>query len=130
MELKLLQKDVGNILGVTEDSITNWEANRSTPQIKFFPHIIKFLGYLPFENDITTLSGKLKAYRYMNGLSHKQMGKILEVNASTIGAWEKGEQAPKPKILGKLELSLKMKDTPALSDFLTNGLAVPPLRTH
>jgi len=28
MELKLLQKDVARILGVTEDSITNWEKNR------------------------------------------------------------------------------------------------------
>lgn len=69
MDLKLLQKDVAKICGVTEDCITNWEKNRNTPQIQFFPRIIDFLGYMPFEVDLTTLSGKLKAHSYINGLS-------------------------------------------------------------
>lgn len=42
IELKLLQKDVSKFLGVTEDSITNWEKNRSVPQIHFLPGIINF----------------------------------------------------------------------------------------
>jgi DNA-binding transcriptional regulator YiaG len=36
MELKLLQKDVARICGVTEDCITNWGKNRSISQIHFF----------------------------------------------------------------------------------------------
>jgi predicted transcriptional regulator len=36
MELKLLQKDVARICGVTEDCITNWGKNTSIPQIHFF----------------------------------------------------------------------------------------------
>jgi DNA-binding XRE family transcriptional regulator len=42
MELKLPQKDVAKICGVTEDCITNWEKNRCEPQVQFFPHIVKF----------------------------------------------------------------------------------------
>jgi len=34
IELKLLQKDVAKIIGVSEDTITFWENNRATPQAK------------------------------------------------------------------------------------------------
>jgi len=57
MELKLLQREVASICGVTEDCITNWKKNRNTPQIQCFPNIINFLGYMPFYVDLTTLSG-------------------------------------------------------------------------
>lgn len=110
IELKLHQKDVAKICGVTEDSITNWEKNRSKPKIQFLPHIIKFLGYAPFEVDMTTYQGKLKAYRYKNGLTHAQIGKIFDFNASTIGAWENGKHAPMKNELKKLQQLLKMHD--------------------
>lgn len=82
MDLKLIQKDVAKILGVTEDSITNWENNSSEPQVNYFPQIIDFLGYFPFDFDPSTLAGKLKEYRYRNGLSQKQLGKVIEVDGA------------------------------------------------
>lgn len=69
MDSKLLQKDLAKRLGATEDGITNWKKNRSVPQILFMPSIIGFLGYLPFCFDLTTLSGKLKAYRHVKEMS-------------------------------------------------------------
>ncbi|MFF5383385.1 helix-turn-helix domain-containing protein [Pedobacter suwonensis] len=107
MELKLFQKDVARICGVTEDCIANWEKNRSIPQIQFFPHIIRFLGYLPFEVDLTTLSGKLKAHRHIYGLSQKQLGKTLGVDGSTICSWELGENKPNKEVFEKLEAIFK-----------------------
>jgi len=104
MELKLLQKDVAKFLGVTEDSITNWEKNRSVPQIHFFPGIINFLGYLPFEIDLTTFSGKLKAFRQINGFSQKQLGEIFEVDGATVCSWELGENQPHKRMVAKLDL--------------------------
>ena len=47
IDLRMLQKDVANVIGVSEDCITNWENNRTIPQIQFMPKIIKFLGYNP-----------------------------------------------------------------------------------
>jgi len=67
MDLKLLQSDVARIIKVSEDCITYWENNRSIPQINYYPQIIEFLGYCPFEIDETILSGRLKAYRWRNG---------------------------------------------------------------
>jgi len=106
MELKLLQKDVAKICGVTGDCIANWEKNRSMPQIQHFPHIIHFLGYLPFDIDITTLPGRLKAYRQISGLSQKQLVKILDVDGATICSWEKAENSPQKKMLLKMEMLL------------------------
>jgi DNA-binding XRE family transcriptional regulator len=107
IDLKLLQKDVAKICGVTEDCITNWENNRSIPQIQYFPHIIKFLGYLPFEVNLATFSGKLKAYRHINGLSQKQLGQLVGVDSGTVCSWELGDNQPHKKTLTKLETMFK-----------------------
>ena len=45
MDRELLQKDVANIIGVSEDTITFWERNRHQPMKKYLPRIMKFLGY-------------------------------------------------------------------------------------
>lgn len=103
MELKLFQRQVAEMLGTDEASVYNWEVNSSVPQIRFFPSIISFLGYDPFEVDTSTFAGKLKAYRYNNGLSFKELGKILNVEASATRAWESGENQPQKRILRKLE---------------------------
>jgi DNA-binding XRE family transcriptional regulator len=106
MEMKLFQKEVAVICGVTEDSITNWEKNRSIPQIKFFPSIISFLGYIPFVVDLTTFSGKLIAYRKTNGLSQNQLGKLLGVDGATVCSWELGENQPHGTMILKLNAIL------------------------
>ena len=102
MDSKLLQKDVAKIFGVTEDCITNWEKNRSIPQIQFMPSITQFLGYLPFSFDLTTLSGKLKAYRHVKGISQKKLGTMLNVDGATICSWEQGESQPYQRTLNKI----------------------------
>lgn len=107
MELRLLQCDLADILRVSEDCITNWENNKSIPQINYYPGIQLFLGYSPLTFDESNFGGKLKAYRWKNGLSHKRLGKILGVNSTTIGAWEAGESVPKKENLEQLELLLK-----------------------
>lgn len=89
-----MQKEVAKLIGVSEDCITYWENGRSEPQIQFMPYIIEFLGYIPIEVDTSTAGGKIKAYRIMHGLSHKKMGKLFEVDATTIGAWEAEKYKP------------------------------------
>ena len=97
MDLGLLQEDVAKELEVTTNCITNWENNRSKPQIQFFPTIIKFLGIYPFIKNLTTLGGQIEHYRNCHGLSHKKFGKLLKVDASTIGSWESNKHTPQVK---------------------------------
>ncbi|MBB1644561.1 hypothetical protein A9970_11400 [Sphingobacterium sp. UME9] len=101
MEQKLFQKDVGAIFNVSEACITNWENNKNEPQIQYYPLIFGFLGYCPFELDISTLTGRIKAYRYLNGFSQKRLAKMVDVDPSTILAWEngKGRVSDKLKVL-------------------------------
>jgi len=107
MEVKLLQREVASIIGVTEDCITLWEKNHSVPQIKHFPKIIDFLGYNPLEIDESTFGGRLKFYRIKNGFSNKKLGQILNVNGSTILAWEGHRSVPKQEHLKNIEKLLK-----------------------
>lgn len=102
MDLKLLQTDVAKMLNVTPDCITYWENNRTQPQVSYFPRIIEFLELFPFEFDASTLIGKLKAYRYRNGLSHRRLGEILNVDTITIRGWESGKRKPLKGMLAKL----------------------------
>lgn len=105
-QLRIMQKEVALQIGVSEDCITNWENERSIPQIQFFPKIVQFLGYNPFEIGNQTLGEKIKAYRLKNGLSHRKLGKIFEVDASTIGAWESGQSVPRITAYKKLKTLL------------------------
>lgn len=103
LELRLLQKEVADILGTEENAIYRWETNRNDPDMRYMPAIIKFLGYLPIEINASTVGGKLKAYRYSKGLSQEQMGILLGINESTVFHYEKGQHKPQPSILLKLK---------------------------
>lgn len=91
MEQRLLQTDVARLLNVTPDCITYWENNRSEPQVQYFPRIIEFLGYFPFELDTSKFEGRIKAYRYINGLSQKRFAKMMNVDPATVTRWEEGK---------------------------------------
>ena len=103
IELGLLQKDVANVIGVCEVSITLWENNRNEPSIIYCPKIIQFLGYVPFEVDTSTLGGQIKLYRYVHGLSQEELAIKLKVNESTIFHYEKNKHKPSSKTLKKIK---------------------------
>jgi transcriptional regulator with XRE-family HTH domain len=47
LDLKLLQMQVAEQIGVDEATVTNWERNATIPALRFIPAIIQFLGYDP-----------------------------------------------------------------------------------
>src|ERR1019366_2491352 len=103
LELGLLQIDVSKIIGVCEDSITLWENNRNGPSITYYPKIIQFLGYIPFEVDDSTLGGQIKLYRYLHGLSQEELARVLDINESTVFHYENNKHEPSPKPLRKFK---------------------------
>jgi DNA-binding XRE family transcriptional regulator len=44
IDLGLLQRVVGQRIGVSALTITNWEKNHTSPNLKFMPEVIAFLG--------------------------------------------------------------------------------------
>jgi transcriptional regulator with XRE-family HTH domain len=103
LDLHLLQKDVAKQLAVTTDCIHLWEKGNSIPQIKHAPKIIEFLGFNPYVVKGKSLGARVKNYRLANGLSHKELGKILGMDGGTISRWETGVFIPGSDIQNRLE---------------------------
>jgi transcriptional regulator with XRE-family HTH domain len=106
LDLNLLQKDVAKIIGVSEDTITYWENGRATPQVHLYPKVTRFLGYFPLEVDTLTLGGKIKKYRFLNGINQEELAQKLKVNESTVFHYENGKHKPCPKMLKKFNIYL------------------------
>lgn len=106
MDRYLLQADVAAMLHVTESTIYNWEAGM-TPAIEHMPDIIKLLGYLPAEIDTSTLAGEVKRYRYIYGMSQKELAKTVGVDESTVIDIERGLRDHHSKTLRKLIILLR-----------------------
>jgi DNA-binding XRE family transcriptional regulator len=87
--------------------IVDWENNRTDPAIEFYPAIVDFLGYFPFSIDDTTFAGKVKKYRFQNGLSLEAFGKVMNAAGATIYRIENKIGTAKPQLLKRLECILK-----------------------
>lgn len=90
----LTQEQAGRLIRVQRETLCDWENCITEPTIEFYPVIIKFLGYLPFTFDESTAGGRVKQYRYMNGLSQATLGKKIGVGNATILRIEQGIGKP------------------------------------
>jgi DNA-binding XRE family transcriptional regulator len=57
LDLGLLQREVAEQLGVDEASITNWETDKTTPNLHIYPRIIEFLGQSHFPKAQSLVTG-------------------------------------------------------------------------
>jgi len=87
LDLNLSQPQVAKLINVTTDSITNWELNRNTPELSYFPRIISFLGYTP---DINL--NPIKKFRIEKGLTQKELAKTLNIDPTTLSKIERGSE--------------------------------------
>jgi DNA-binding transcriptional regulator YiaG len=92
--MKLLQKEVAQILGVTKDTVTYWEVGRSSPRLQHIPKIIGFLSYIPFRKEPETLGEKIVYYRRLAGVTQKELARTLGIDPTTLAKWERGEREP------------------------------------
>ena len=75
--------------------------------ITYYPRILSFLGYFPWETDKSTLQGRLREYRYRHGLTHKKFGRLFEMDGMHVKKLEEGRVAPFDKTKEKLERIFK-----------------------
>jgi transcriptional regulator with XRE-family HTH domain len=99
LDLKLLQGQVAEEVGVHEMTITGWESNATVPEVRYMPAIIRFLGYNPLP-PANSLPERLAAARRRLGLSQRKMAAKLGVDPSTLMGWEAGRHQPTGKSLG------------------------------
>jgi DNA-binding transcriptional regulator YiaG len=103
VELRLLQKNVAQRLGVCENTVTHWETGYSQPQVKHYPAIIGFLGHYPFDHETESLSGKIRQIRYCNGFGVYQCAEFLHVSYDAIKRWEGGSPVTNRRLRGLIE---------------------------
>jgi transcriptional regulator with XRE-family HTH domain len=98
-DLKLSQPQVAKIIGVSTDTITYWENERSLPLLMNIPKIVNFLGYSPFIIEAKTIGDQIKNLRIQNGLSQKITAKLINIDPSTLATWEQNKGRPDKKKL-------------------------------
>jgi transcriptional regulator with XRE-family HTH domain len=90
MDLGLLQKDIARRLGASVASVNNWELNEREPTVQFIPGILAFLGYNP-RPEPPTFGERIRAKRVREGLTHRALAAQLNLDPSTVLAWERAE---------------------------------------
>ena len=101
LDLKLLQKQIADQIGVDKAPITNWERNASSPAVRYVPAIIQFLGYDPLP-PTDSLSERVATARRVLGLSQRKMAERLGVDPATWMGWEASRHRPAGKSLNAI----------------------------
>jgi site-specific DNA recombinase len=112
--LKMFQREVAEQLGVNKISVFNWETNTSTPEIRYMPAIIDFLGYDPLPQ-ANTVAEQLVRQRTSLGLSQKESAERLGVDPGTLAKWERGDREPTGVFLARVKQFLGDEDTQRLA---------------
>lgn len=108
LDLKLLQKEVGQRMGVHSASITNWELGKTDPELCHMEAVIRFLGYDPRPATVPqTLAERIVAYRIARGWSQKRFAKLLGVDVTTLAKWEQGKRVPSGDLACRLTAFFK-----------------------
>ncbi|MGE0129490.1 MAG: helix-turn-helix domain-containing protein [Blastocatellales bacterium] len=89
----LFQEQVAQMLGVTEQSVTNWELHYNEPEALHIPRIIEFIGYCPYD-PTTNLIDRVETIRRAFGLTQEQFSRILKVDESSFASWVRREHKP------------------------------------
>ena len=109
---ELLQKDIADILGVSCDTIENWEANRHTVNLMHIPAVTKFLGYCLIEHHPEGgWKQTLLNYRKQQGMSMIKFSKMLKIDDRSLSKIERGE-----KISEATEIRIRKRFLPTLED--------------
>ncbi|MBI2730342.1 MAG: helix-turn-helix domain-containing protein [Sphingobacteriales bacterium] len=98
----MLIKDVISILNINRETLRSWEVGAYEPMPYHYPAIIKFLCYLPISFETDSLGGRIKKYRYLNGLSQEQFALLLNTDKCTVSFWEKNKRLPLKKMINRV----------------------------
>jgi transcriptional regulator with XRE-family HTH domain len=90
LQLKLTQKAVARLLGVTQFSVINWERGDFQPRrARTLARIIAFLGYDPLPPGVT-IPERLREKRRQLGWGQQELAQHLAVDRCTVASWEAG----------------------------------------
>jgi DNA-binding XRE family transcriptional regulator len=77
-------------LGCRPATLGTWEKGREPPAVRFWPAILRYLGYDPRPEPLG-FDGRLKRNREDEGLTERELTRQLGIDPSTVSAWEGGK---------------------------------------
>jgi len=92
---KMLQREV-----CRADRRDRWESNTATPELRYMPAIICFLGYDP-QPEANGWGERLVRRRTSLGLSQRAAAQHLGIDPATLARWERGEREPTGRFLAR-----------------------------
>lgn len=107
LNLRLIQRQLAEQIGVSGATITNWERNESIPVIRYMPAIIRFLGYDPLP-PASSSHERLAGARRKLGLTQRKMAELLGIDPGTLQGWEAGDHQPSKRSLEMLGKFLRI----------------------
>ncbi len=109
------QRDAGRAIGCDPGTLLNWEKGRVAPDVRFWPAILRFLGYDP-RPEPAGFGGRIRAAREAEGLTEEALARKLGLDPGTVGAWE-GDQVshPYPRIRRLFERYLALAEGRSVS---------------
>ena len=85
LDLGLLQIEVAGMIGVSENTVWNWE-HGTEPELIHIPAVLAFLDYVPWECPDDPV-GRLAHFKKVNGLSYVRLGSMMEKNPEQLEDW-------------------------------------------
>jgi transcriptional regulator with XRE-family HTH domain len=106
-ELGLLQREAGERLGVTKETVANWEKDKTKPVPSQFAPVIAFLGYDPCPEP-NTLAERVEAKRRELGVTFEQVAGCLGWDPGSLSRYLNGTWGLSPARAGVLERFLRL----------------------
>ncbi len=93
LDQKLTQAQAGQILGVSECCVTNWELGHTEPEVRYIPKIIEFIGYCSYDTTAEPID-RIEVIRRALGQTQEEFAHILGVDESSLASWVRREHKP------------------------------------
>ena len=90
MDLGLTQPKVAERLGVTRESVDNWEHDVFPPKAKHVHAIHDYPGYCPVALDLSNPGARLLAWRAEAGLTQREVAQRVGCDEGTLRDLERG----------------------------------------
>jgi transcriptional regulator with XRE-family HTH domain len=88
-ELGLLQREAAERMGISAETVANWESGKTKPVAAQFRPVVEFLGYDPTPAP-TTLRERLEAKRRLLGATFAQVARYLGWDPGTLSRYLNG----------------------------------------
>lgn len=103
------QKDIAELLGVSEMTVSRYESGENEPELskvlmisKHYDLTIDELITVQLQENLTLYVKNIKALRKQNGMTQSDMGDLLRVTQKSISKYEIGERGISVEILCKV----------------------------